>query len=320
MKKYLLILLPVILVFAACKGKKTSLKDGDKVDVADFISFFPDLNLPVKLTDSGLKKQNDSALIGYKVFTEFVPDSVLTKDFGKEVHPRLYAIGKTAEKGKETYLFFKGASGSKRIGYVACFSKDNKYLNAIPLVKSASDSHTSTYAILDSKFQITTFREKKATGSEKNYKKNVYIYNSAANEFTLIYTEPNEEIVNEVINPIDTLARKGKFAGDYVLDKKNFVSVRDGKNASEILFFIHFEKEGDCNGELKGKARFISPNVAQLVQNGTPCIVELSFTANRVSIREKGGCGAFRGIKCFFDGSYPKKKEAKSRQQGSTKK
>ncbi|MFT3824717.1 MAG: hypothetical protein QM731_12385 [Chitinophagaceae bacterium] len=319
MKKYLLILLPFFILFVACKGgKKTSLKDDDKVDVADFISFFPDMALPVRLADTSLKKQNDSALIGYRVFTQFVPDSVLSNVFGKGVHPKLYAIGKTAEKGKETYLFFKAVSGSKRAGYMACFDDKQKYLNAMPLVTSGFDTYTSAYGMLDNKFQITTYREKK-NGNNKSFKKNVYIYNGGANEFTLIFTEPNEEMTNEVINPIDTLPRKSKFAGDYVQSKNNYVSVRDGKNASEVLFFIHFEKEGDCNGELKGTARFISPTVAQYVQSGNPCVVELSFAGNRVTLKEKGGCGTYRGIKCFFEGGFPKKKEVKPRQAHTKK-
>ncbi len=314
MKRYLLLLLSVVMMlFVACKGKKTSMKDDEKVDVSDFIGFFPEIPLPLKLADTSLKRQNDSALIGYRIFTQFIPDSVLNKDFGKGIHPRLYAIGKTAEKGKETYLFFKAITGSKRIAYMACFNNDNKFLKAMPLVTSGTDAHTSAYGMLDNRFQVTTYREKKTTDG-LSFKKNVFIYNSAANEFTLIFTEPNEEMVKNVINPIDTLSRKGKFSGDYVQDKNNFVAVRDGKNASQILFFIHFEKDDDCNGELKGSARFISPTVAQYVQSGNPCIVELSFSGNKVSLREKGGCGSYRGIKCFFDGAFTKKKEPKPKQ------
>ena len=33
-----------------------------------------------------------------------------------------------------------------------------------------------------------------------------------------------------------------KFSGDYIADKRNYISVRDGKNALTYAFFIHFEK------------------------------------------------------------------------------
>ena len=49
---------------------------------------------------------------------------------------------------------------------------------------------------------------------ELTYKKNVYFFNSETNDFTLISTEPNEDIIENFINPIDTLAATGKFAGD----------------------------------------------------------------------------------------------------------
>jgi len=95
-----------------------------------------------------------------------------------------------------------------------------------------------------------------------------------------------------------------------VKDKKNFISLRDGKHASETLFFIHFEKD-DCRGELKGMARFVSNNVAVYQEGGNPCTIEFNFSAGRVSMKETGGCGSYRDIKCFFEGSYPKKKTPK---------
>lgn len=312
MRQYLF-WLPMLLLIVACKGKKTSLQDDETVTIEEFIEFFPEKALPIRIADTTLvKKSTDSLQIGYKIFTQFIPDSLIKKDFGKGVTPKIFPLGRTQEDDKETYLFIKATTGTKRIAYLATFSKKNEFLQMLPLVKTGFDQYSSAYGVLDKKFQITTYYEKKRANNETTFKRNVYIYNSGANEFTLILTEPNEEIIENVINPIDTFPAKNKFSGDYVKDKKNFIAVRDGRRATEPVFFVHFEK-GDCHGELKGTARFVSATTAVFQESGNPCTLEFIFSTNRVVMKETGGCGSFRDIKCFFEGSYPKKKVAKKK-------
>ncbi|WEK38087.1 MAG: hypothetical protein P0Y53_11315 [Candidatus Pseudobacter hemicellulosilyticus] len=320
MKNYLLLLLLTLPLFFACKEKKTSMKDDEVVTVTDFIEFFPEVGLTFQLADTTLRqKTTDSLLIGNKTFHQFIPDSLLKKDFGATARPKLYALGRVKEKDRETYLFFKAVAGSKRVGYLVCFSEKEQFLQGMPLVRDGFDSQASAYGQLDKKFQITTYRDKKQAG-QLSFKRNVYFYNNTANEFTLIFTEPNEEIIANVINPIDTLAAKHKFAGEYVKDKRNFVSVRDGKSASEVLVFVHFEKNGgECKGELKGMARFVSNNVAVYQESGNPCSLQLSFSKTAVSLKETGGCGSYRDIRCFFEGSYPRKKAPKPESGGKKK-
>src|SRR6185503_13844343 len=85
------LLLIVLILMLACKSKKTNLSGEDPVEVGDFIDFFPDVKLPFMVADSNLlKKENDSLLISYKVFSQFVPDSVTTKIFGKNGRPKIY--------------------------------------------------------------------------------------------------------------------------------------------------------------------------------------------------------------------------------------
>jgi hypothetical protein len=310
MIKYLFILLSAGILLS-CKNKKVNIQGEEVVEVEDFMDFFPETSLPFKITDSELlKKRSDSAIIGYKVFTQFIPDTVLQNDFGKTTKPILYSLGRA--KSSEIYLFVNAVSGKKRVAYLVCFDKKNNYLNSFRLVKTGFGNYSSAYGLLDKKLQITTYQEtKKATG-EAWYKRNVYVYNAAANDFTLILTEPNEEMIQDIINPIDTLPKKHKFSGEYVRNKQNFVSVRDGKNASEISFFVHFEKDdADCIGELKGTARMISATKAYYKENGNPCTIEFTFSSAAVVMKEIEGCGSYRNIKCFFEGRFPKKKESR---------
>src|SRR6188474_1144070 len=101
LKKYSLFLFFIILL-VACKSKKPSLSGDEPVEIEDFIEFFPDTKLPYQVADSTLlKKEKDSLLISYKVFTQFVPDTILHKIFGKNAKPKIYPMGKV--EGDETY-------------------------------------------------------------------------------------------------------------------------------------------------------------------------------------------------------------------------
>lgn len=310
----LMLCIPVLLMYG-CKDKKEVSRTGeDPVEISDFLDFFSLTELPFTIADTTLsKKSPDSSLVSYKIFTQFIPDSVFKKDFGKN-KPKLYPLGKAKEKGKETYLFVKAVLGAKRTGYLIAFDKDNKYLNALPIVRKGFDNdYSSAYGSLDKKFQINTYREKKS-GKDISFKRNVYIYNNSANDFTLIFTEPNEEIIENILNPIDTLTQKNKYTGDYESNKKNFISFRDGRSPSDIIFFVHFEKnKGECIGELKGTARFVSAKKAVYNQSGNPCTLEFNFTTTSVVMKEVEGCGSYRDIKCFFEGTFPKKKKKQTK-------
>ncbi|WP_315816522.1 hypothetical protein [Paraflavitalea speifideaquila] len=154
--------IPVLLLIVACKGKKTSLQDEETVTIKEFIEFFPESPLPIRVADTTLvKKSTDSLQIGYKIFKQFIPDSLLQNDFGKGVVPKIFPLSRTQEDGKETYLFIKATTGVKRVAYLACFNKKNEFLQMLPLVKTGFDQYSSAYGALDKKFQITTYHEKK---------------------------------------------------------------------------------------------------------------------------------------------------------------
>ncbi|MBS1915831.1 MAG: hypothetical protein JST87_06110 [Bacteroidetes bacterium] len=315
MKKYFYLFVVVCLVLS-CKHKKISLADDDSsADVNDFVSFFPDVKLPYQLSDSLFENEgSDSSLISYKLFEKFVPDSVLSKYLRKKDDPDIFALGKNQSGKNEKYLFVRAVTDEKEMVLTICMSNDNKFLAVKPLFSYNEDENASDVAILDNKYTLTVLHQRKVPGADMMYKKDAYIFNNDAKKFMLILTESNEASTKApaVIDPIDTLPHKKKFSGNYAQDKVNFISVRDGRDASHILFFVHFEKNnGDCKGELKGEAKLISPTTARYSSGGDPCTVDFYFTPTSVSMKELSGCGNHRDIKCFFEGIFPKQKPQK---------
>lgn len=313
MKKTLIIFLLFFLIIS-CKNKKIKLADNDTVEIADFIEFFPEIKLPFQIDDTVLmRKETDSSTIGYKIFTQFITDSVITRQFAQEPKLKIYPLGRVSIKNLETYLFLKTISSSKKAVFVIALNNDNKFIAGMPLVVVDKDPSTLQMGLMDKKYTLTQTIQKKKPDGEFTETKSVYILNTEARNFSLIMTDQGiAEQEREIINPIDTLPHKNKLSGNYIKDKRNYVSIRDGKKPSEILFFVHFEKDnGECTGELKGEASIHGIRTALYRAIGNPCVLEFTFTGNTVSLKEQQACGSYRDIKCFFDGSFIKNKESK---------
>ncbi|GAC1449470.1 MAG: hypothetical protein NVSMB7_11540 [Chitinophagaceae bacterium] len=297
-----------------CKGKKKQPADEESITTADFIEFFDEVKLPFTVADSSFeKKKQDTVSISYKTFTGIVPDTLLTRQFGKNGKPRFYPLGRISVKKQDTYLLLKAISPSKKAAYVLVFNKDKKFVTGLPLLVEDNNSATGQSAVMDNKLSVTTNIQRKTADGRTLYRKAAYAYISSAGAFALILTETNEtEAKSELLNPIDTLPRRNKLAGDYRQNKLNLVSVRDSRKPGEILFFVHFEKdEGGCKGELKGQANIVAPGKAVYRQAGDPCELQFSFAGNTVSLKEDG-CGSHRDIRCFFEGSFVRKPPARN--------
>jgi hypothetical protein len=321
-KGYFWFILSLALLTACKQKKKPSLSGEEPVDVSDFINFFPSRNAPYLIGDTTLnKREKDSMLISYKVFTQFVPDSFTQKAFGKGVKLKIYPMVRIKGSDDENYLFAKVISGDKRIAYVFAFDKKDQFMDGIQFLRLDQDISTRQSASIDKSYSINkliTRKNKDATTSEG---KDVYGLNKETQKFILIMTDPLDDKVAEVINPIDTLSRKNKLAADYGTGKLNLVSIRDGRKNDRLSFFVHFEKNnGECTGELKGEAIIQSPSVAEYREGGDPCVLRFSFTSVSVTLKEVEGCGSHRGLRCSFDGSFPRKKELKSPKKKTEKK
>jgi hypothetical protein len=312
-QKYWLIGLISVFVLFACKHKKkVSLSGNDPVDIADFIESFEPLNTPYQIADTSVaKKKTDTLLISYQVFTQLIPDTVLSHVFGKNAKPKIYPMGRVVAGDQGNYLFVKGILTDRKTALVICFDKKNNFITAMPALQLDANPATEQYFNIDKRYTISKSIMRKNRDGTISEGKNVYVLNAPAKSFLLIMTDALDEKTVELINPIDSMSRKNKYAGDYVKDKVNLVSIRDNKKNDRITFFVHFEKRNNCTGELKGEAKFTSANTAVYRSPGDPCVLQFSFTSSSLSMNETEGCGSHRGVDCLFEGVYPKKKEPK---------
>lgn len=307
--RYTFLLLIVGLMFS-CKSKKKDLSGDDPVEVTDFIDFFPEKQLAYQLSDTSLnKKEKDSLRISHKVFTQFVPDSLLQSVYGKTA-PVIYPLAKFS--GDETYLFVKTVAGAKRAAFVLSFDKKNNFIAGMTVLVADGKAKGERSVVLDKKYALTKNISRKNADGSLSDGRDVYVLNKETKNFMLIMTDAIDDKVNEVINPIDTFSRKQKFTADYGSGKMNLVSFRDGRRADRLIFFMHFEKNnGECTGELKGEAILRSATQAIYREPGDPCAIQFNFTSSSVVVKELEGCGSRRGLRCSFDGVYPRKKEIK---------
>ncbi len=312
-----ILVLAIVCFFCCCGHKAGNSPEKEKpVELKDFMGIFPAIRLPATFNDSSLSLKPRDSAISANVLLQFIPDSVFHRYFAKGSKTRFYADGKAAVRNEETYLFLKSLASSKRTLYLLGFNKSGKFAAALPLLIKDEDADIKYASAMDNKYTVTVSKLHKDPDGQNIFKKSVYVFNEEG-AFTLIMTESNEQKsgLAQIYNPIDTLSHKHKFTGDYMQDKRNFISVRDGRSNAMVRFFVHFEKEnGACTGQLKGEARFISSDVARYSANGDPCSIELAFTEKSVRMRELEGCGNHRGIRCYFDGVYDKRKTAKSKQ------
>lgn len=230
---------------------------------------------------------------------------------GKQVNDYVIHPAGRIHNDDVDYLVTKFSSG-KKIKLVA-FVLDSKHTylsNYLLLDNHQSDKYRRNVSITSEPTFITK-REKENAKNEVVYTRNGYAFNKASNNFTEVLNDSNEDQKksNEIINPVDTLPSTNKFSGDYITDRKNFISIRDGKDALTYMFFIHFEKNGaDCTGELKGEMTLTTETNAVYKESGDACVINFKFSGNNVSVKEEGNCGNHRGINCPYDFTFRKKK------------
>ncbi len=305
----------LMLSFGFCKNKNAPANEDAKSGTINVIDSFATATLPYSISDTNLNNAIDADTISYKAFTQIVPDTIFSKDFNIKKKLSVRPLGKFGDPSGDTYLLFAASNSSKSAVYVAVLNKSQSFSAFLPLLTANNLEGVVTSATVDQKLGITINKGWKNDETEY-YQRNTYAYNNAG-VFSLILNETNDVSQKQPseINPLDTFPKKNKFSGDYEKNKDNFIALRDGKNPQNYRFYIHFENNDaeKCTGELRGELNLTSPSTGVFRQNGDPCVIDFSFVNNKVKVKEQGSCGNYRGIKCFFNDTYVKKKEIKKK-------
>lgn len=315
MPRYLVLLL-LIFTFA-CKNEETASANTAPVEAADLFDAYNALALPFAVADTNLLKAADTTMISRELFSRFVPDSAVQLPATKKGSPTaIRPVGKI-EKENETYLLTTVTDGKNTSLIAYLFNKKQEYLNHL-LLLSNGDKDNYVHSVNINTEPTFLLIQEKTENNQYRFSKTGYAYGGEAQGFVEVINDSNEDDAKnkEILNPIDTFASANKYSGDYTLNKRSFIAVRDGSTPGSYLFFIHFEKGGEsnlCKGELKGTLKMIEENKAIFEQSGDACVIDFTFKGNVVTVKERGRCGNHRGMTCLFDDSYRKKAAAGSK-------
>ncbi len=312
--RLLIATLSFFLLLSSCGKKIKDVNSDEPIAAVDFIESFKEHELPINFNTVNLVgKESDSFFIKSKKVLQFIPDSLFKKSFNKATDLSFYRMGRYNVESEETYLFLVAEKREKKVAYIICFDKNRNYSAGMELAQKSDDPGVIFEGGIDKKLTVIKIKNKKSAEGKIIYNKSAYVYNTEG-LFTLILTESNEPVEESIVqNPIDTLPAKNPLSGNYVEDKNNFVSIRDGSKPNKLIVFMKLAKHaGKCVGTLRGDIIQVKPKVFQYNKSDDHCIIEFNFKNNSVKVRELEACGNHRGIRCTFDGNYMKESKKSS--------
>lgn len=306
-----------ILFLIACSEEKTDLTGNTPITINAFNKVFKTVSLPITISDTSISTLRDTLEIGSKALAQFIPDSILNNIIDKkDTKAIIYPLLKI-EKEATYYLLLNVHHSNKDQIVAIVFSNKNNYLGYKTITQFLKENkgsrHYGKVLTINKEPSFLVEENKLDEESQMVYEKNGWAYTDSS--FRLIYFDSNKKPETKtILNPIDTIGTLNSFSGDYARDAKNFISLRDFTgNANKYQFFMHFEKrEGTCVGELKGLLTFKN-NQATFSEKGDPCIIHFSIKGPVIKIKEDGNCGNHRGMNCYFNDAYDKKRKAKKK-------
>ncbi|MRG47183.1 hypothetical protein GFS24_18825 [Chitinophaga sp. SYP-B3965] len=296
-------------LFAACTNTSKPANDEDRVlTFKDFKEFFPEITAAYRLNADSLKRRiPDTFALKARVVKQFLPDTLAKGTFTAAEKPKFFPRAYTKSE-EQQFFVVEGTTKAGNVAWLCIYDKEGKFLQRHLVAKNTTANNTRVGFVLDTRQNLKVTTETQRAPGQLSTREDVYAANPDGS-LALIMTNSNEPTSTGLYNPIDTLARKHKFSANYASGEQNLVSIRDGETAKEFLFFIHFSRDnGDCVGEIDGVGRYTTATTGQFRDKNTSCILDFKFSSGKVTIKETG-CGAYRGIKCFFEGTFIKKKK-----------
>lgn len=303
MSRILLLALAVVFM-TACKSKPkpTTGDEEQALTYPDFRRLFPQAAVTFRWDADSLSiRQPDSTALKARVVKQFFPDTLAKGVFAAAEKPKFFPLGIIQPADRQfDILLVEGSARSGAAAWMVMYNKNGEFLGRHLIARNTKGQRVGVS--IDKRLAIKVTTET----ASKRIREDVYA-TEADGSLALILTNSTEP-VGGLYNPIDTLPRKHKLSGDY-MSGNNIVSIRDGETSREFLFFIHFSRDkGECIGELDGTGRFTTATTGQFRDKQSACILDFKFSSGRVTIRETG-CGAYRGIKCMFEGTFVRKKK-----------
>jgi hypothetical protein len=304
----------LLLGMIACKNNdKKSDEVNEENGTKSLGEQFQKAELPYLLSDTALLKHTDTTSLHMSASQALLPDSLKNNYFGKTARIKYSPLAKF-EASEGTYFLIKASTGSKKAALVALYDKENNFLSSYPFLFPDTDPSTSQSSSIDKSFTITRNIVQRSGAEVGSEGKEVVAYDATEKKFGLIMLDPLNENPAEIVSPIDTFPKTHKLAGDYWMNKKNLISIRDGRYPNQLMVYVHTENtDGDCKGEMRGEFLMTTSTTATFRQGGDPCILNLQFKGNTVSINEQTGCGNYRGLDCPLTGTFTKKKPASAK-------
>jgi len=311
-----------VLLFSCNEEVPPKISD-EGLEVKAFLRAVPDWTLPVQLEEKDLTRAaNDSQKIHLPTFKTYLSDSLFTETTLRSEKAGIYALGKVVAPDQSVYLFIQTIAGKRKCISVLYFDPKHVCMGFLSVLDTKQARPGISQSVrADSKYNFYRIEKKVLPDGSEWTGEKVYYFDPSGLPVMAV-TNTNEDLSNIILgNPIDSFPALQKFSGDYSTDKQNLISVRDGRRNKTLQFFIHFSKrQGNCIGEIKGEADWVSKTLAVFRDPKSPCVIEFRFSPKSVSIRETTGCGSYRDIKCIFEGTYPKVKKMHYSAQGSSHK
>lgn len=304
----------LLLGLSACNGndKENDQAEGPK-EGQSFENRFTTTELPYQLSDTALLRHSDTTSLQLAATAPILPDSIRNNYFGKNARIK-YSPLATFNSKAEKYYVVKATAGSKKAAVVVLYDKDDNFLSSYPFLLPDADPNTSQMSAIDRSFTITKNIAQRNGTELIGEGKEVLAYDKAEKKFSLIMEDLLNANPSVIVSPIDTFPKTHRLAGDYWMNKKNLVSIRDGRYPNQLLVYVHTENSaGDCKGEMRGEFLMITSSTATFRQGGDPCVLDLVFKGNSVSISEQTGCGNYRGLDCPLTGTFTRKKPASAK-------